>query len=96
MNLSDSGRNIDFDAKTKTLLGGAYRAGLASELQKLGFAIERDKSSFRIAEVPRELEKDFSTRRKQIEAELKQQGMSGGKAAQVATMATREAKGEVR
>lgn len=95
MNLSDSGRNIDFDAKTKTLLGGAYRAGLASELQKLGFAIERDKSSFRIAEVPRELEKDFSTRRKQIEAELKQQGMSGGKAAQVATMATREAKGEV-
>lgn len=95
MNLSDSGRNIDFDAKQKMLLGAAYRAELANEMQKLGFAIERDKSSFRIAEVPRELEKDFSTRRKQIEAELKQAGMSGGKAAQVATMATREAKGDV-
>lgn len=95
MNLSDSGRNIDFDAKQKMLLGAAYRAELANEMQKLGFTVERDKTSFRIAEVPKDLERDFSTRRKQIEAELKQAGMSGGKAAQVATMATREAKGEV-
>lgn len=95
MNLSDSGRNIDLDARRKMLLGAAYRAGLANEMQKLGFTIERDKSSFRIAEVPKDLERDFSTRRQQIEAELKQAGMSGGKAAQVATMATREAKGEV-
>lgn len=95
MNLSDTGRNIDFDTKQKMLLGAAYRAELASEMQKLGFEIERDKTSFRIAEVPKELERDFSTRRKQIEAELKQQGMSGGKAAAVATLSTREAKGEV-
>lgn len=95
MNLSDSGRNIDFDAKQKMMLGAAYRAELASEMQKLGFEIERDKTSFRITEVPKELERDFSTRRKQIEAELKQQGMSGGKAAAVATLSTREAKGEV-
>lgn len=95
MNLSDSGRNIDFDAKQKMLLGAAYRAELANEMQKLGFNIERDKTSFRIAEVPKDLERDFSTRRKQIEAELKQQGMSGGKAAQVATLSTRKGKGEV-
>ena len=95
MNLSDTGRNIDFDAKQKMLLGAAYRAELASEMQKLGFEIERDKTSFRIAGVSKDLEKDFSKRRQQIEKELRKLGMSGGKAASVATLSTREAKGEV-
>jgi len=95
LNISDSGRNIDFDGKQKMALGAAYRAELASEMQKLGFSIERDKSSFRIADIPKELERDFSTRRQEIEKELKQHGMSGGKASAAATLATRETKGEV-
>lgn len=95
LNISDSGRNIDFDSKQKMALGAAYRAELAAEMQKLGFAIERDKSSFRIADIPKELERDFSTRRQEIEKELKQHGMSGGKASAAATLATRETKGEV-
>lgn len=95
LNISDTGRNIDFDARQKHMLGAAYRAELASEMQKLGFAVERDKTSFRVAEIPKELERDFSTRRQQIEAELRAQNMRGGAAAQVATLATREAKGEV-
>lgn len=95
LNISDSGRNIDFDGKQKMALGAAYRAELATELQKLGFQIERDKSSFRIADIPKELERDFSTRRQEIEKELKQHGMSGGKASAAATLATRETKGEV-
>ncbi|WP_341742883.1 MobF family relaxase [Azonexus hydrophilus] len=95
LNISDSGRNIDFDGKQKMALGAAYRAELATELQKLGFQIERDKSSFRIADIPKELERDFSTRRQEIEKELRDKGMSGGKASAAATLATRENKGEV-
>lgn len=81
--------------KQKMALGAAYRAELATELQKLGFQIERDKSSFRIADIPKDLERDFSTRRQEIEKELRQHGMSGGKASAAATLATRETKGEV-
>lgn len=94
-NISDSGRNIDFDTKQRAELGAAYRAELAAELQKIGFEVERDKQSFRIADIPKELEKDFSSRRQEILKELREHGLNGGKAAAAATLATREAKGEV-
>lgn len=94
-NISDSGRNIDFDTKQRAELGAAYRAELAAELQKIGFEVERDKQSFRIADIPKDLEKDFSSRRQEILKELREHGTKGGKAAAAATLATREAKGEV-
>ena len=94
-NVSDDGRRIDFNTSAKHAIGAAYRVALASEMQKLGFTVERDKTSFRVAGVERSLETDLSKRRAQIVAELKNKGMSGGKAAAVATLATREKKGEV-
>lgn len=94
-NVSPDGRNIDFDKSLMKANGAYFRADLAGRLQQMGFAIERDKTSFRIAEIPKQLEKDFSTRRQQIEAALKEKGLSGGKASAAATMATRVDKGEV-
>jgi len=94
-NLTPDGRRLDFDTRQKMELGAAYRAELAAELQKLGFEIERDKTAFRIADIPKELEKDFSKRRQQIVKEMRESGTKGGKAAAAATLATREAKGEV-
>ncbi len=77
----------------KLLLGAAYRAHLAAGLAQLGFQIEADEAdSFRIVGFSKELEKEFSHRRGEIEAELERLGMSGGKAAEVAALNTRSAK----
>ena len=94
-NVSDDGRRVDFNTSAKHAIGAAYRVALASEMQKIGFTVERDKTSFRVAGVDKALETDLSKRRAQIVAELKNKGMSGGKAAAIATLATREKKGEV-
>ena len=94
-NITPDGRTLDFDTYSKMALGAAFRAELAQEMQKLGFTVERDKSSFRIAGVAKELEKDMSSRRAEILAELKERGMSGGKASAAATLATRTPKGVV-
>lgn len=95
MNIGPDGRNLDFDKRSMMLNGAYFRADFADRLQQMGFTIERDKSSFRIASIPKQLEKDFSKRRQQIEAALKERGLSGGKASQAATMATRVEKGLV-
>lgn len=94
-NITTDGKRLDFSTKDKMMLGAAYRAELASELQKLGFHIEQDKTSFRIGGVEKELEKEMSSRRAEILAELKEKGLTGGKASAVATLATRDTKGVV-
>lgn len=94
-NLSDNGKTIDLDTRWKMAIGAAYRAELAHELQKLGYEIKRDGSSFSVKGVPQNLTEKFSTRRQQIEAELKKNNAAGGKAAAVATLSTRHDKGEV-
>lgn len=94
-NVSPDARNIDFDKSLMKANGAYFRADLADRLAQMGFTIERDKTSFRIAQIPKQLEKDFSTRRQQIEAALKERGLSGGKASAAATMSTRQDKGEV-
>ena len=75
--------------------GAAYRCELASRLKELGFEVERDGKSFRLAAVPKELESEFSTRRKQIVEALKEHGARGSKASEVAALDTRRAKQEV-
>lgn len=76
--------------------GAAYQCALAHELKTMGYTLERDGTeSFRIAAVPLALEAEQSTRRAQIEAHMKEHGTSGGRAAAVATLATRNAKGEI-
>lgn len=72
--------------------GAVYRAELASQMQELGYSIERDKSSFRLAGTPTKIEKEFSTRRQQIQASLDAHGASSAKASEVAALATRRSK----
>lgn len=95
VNLAENGKSIDFDTRWKHTIGASYRAELAHEMQKLGFEVSRDGSSFKIEGVPDSLAREFSTRREQIEASMREHGTAGGKAAQAAALATRETKGEV-
>ena len=79
----------------KMAAGALYRAELASEMQKIGYAVERDGSSFRLTDVSNEAEREFSKRREQIEAALREAGMSGAAASSIAALSTRQAKGEI-
>jgi conjugative relaxase-like TrwC/TraI family protein len=76
----------------KMALGAAYRAELAHELRALGYETAADKSSFRVSQVPRDLERHFSKRRAQIEAVMNERGTTTAKAAEVAALNTRKAK----
>ncbi|HSH85393.1 MAG TPA: MobF family relaxase, partial [Guyparkeria sp.] len=75
-------------------LGAAYRAELARELQRAGYEVERDRDSFRIASISKDVEREFSKRRQQIEAEMAERGVSGARAAEAATLSTRSRKEE--
>jgi Ti-type conjugative transfer relaxase TraA len=78
----------------KMALGAAYRAELAHELRTLGYETAPDsKGNFRISQVPRDLERHFSKRRAQIEAVMSARGTRSAKAAEIAALNTRKAKG---
>jgi len=79
----------------KMAAGAAYRAELAHRLKELGFQVEQDDRSFRVMGVPRELESEFSKRRKQIQKALSDRGFYSAKAAEVAALDTRLAKQDV-
>jgi len=76
----------------KKMLGAAYRAELAAEMQKLGYSIERNGESFDVIGSDKELEKEWSKRRQDIEQAMIDRGLSSGEAAAVAALATRETK----
>jgi Ti-type conjugative transfer relaxase TraA len=79
--------------ESKMALGAVYRAELAEELRALGYEIEADsKGSFRLAAMPRPVEKHFSKRRAQIEAVMAERGTTSAKAAELAALDTRKAK----
>jgi ATP-dependent exoDNAse (exonuclease V) alpha subunit len=62
----------------------------------MGIEVERDpaaKFSFRVKEVPQALADLWSSRAKEIEAEIREQGVSGAKAKALAALSTREVKG---
>ncbi|MBE1427015.1 conjugative relaxase-like TrwC/TraI family protein [Desulfomicrobium macestii] len=94
-NLAPNGKRIDFQASYVKELGAVYRAELALELREMGFAIERDRFSFSISEVPEELKKELSSRRAEIEKALNEKGLHSSKGAEVATLSTRQKKTEV-
>lgn len=75
----------------KFALGAAYRAELAKGMKELGFGIEKDGDFFKIKGIDQKLCDEFSTRRKEIEAELKKQGLALGdaKTSQIAALSTR-------
>jgi len=92
LNLLADGTAIDFDTRWKMAAGAVYRAELAASLRQMGFQIEADGKSFRITGVASALEKEFSTRREQIEAALVEKGLKSAKASEVAALSTRKGK----
>lgn len=74
-----------------------YETELAYRVKQLGYDIITDTKSgiFEIADVSAEAIQLFSKRRDQIEKQLSEKGLSGGKAAAVATLDTRENKKQV-
>lgn len=76
----------------KMAAGALYRAELATGLKAMGYEIERDREFFKIKGMEREVEKEFSKRREQIEAALVANGKSGGRAASAAALDTRKGK----
>lgn len=66
----------------KMAAGAAYHLALASELQKLGFAIEDvgKNGIFEVAGVPRDLREYFSARRREIEATISAEGVTTSEA----------------
>lgn len=92
VNIAENGKRIEFRASHTHAIGTAYRVELARELEKLGYRIERDGKSFRIAGFDKELEKHLSTRAQQIAAREAETGKTGDRARDVHQVATREKK----
>ena len=82
---------------SKMASGAVYRARLATELENLGFDIERrDDGSFRVAGVPQELTDHWSSRSHQLKEHLEEQGLEEtAKNKEKANLATRSKKEEV-
>ena len=85
-------KRIDFDMSQIHAAGAVYRSALAAELQRQGFEVERadpKEGFFRIAGVPTELERDWSKRRAQVEAALREAGRTDAVTSSKAAAATR-------
>lgn len=54
--------------------GAAYRTAFADKLQAMGYAVERDGTSFRLVKADKALEAEFSKRSEQIRAQAKETG----------------------
>ncbi len=76
----------------KMATGALYRAELAAQMQRLGFAVEKDADSFRLSAVGKDAEREFSKRSAQIREYMAEHGMSTYKQAKSAALATRKAK----
>jgi ATP-dependent exoDNAse (exonuclease V) alpha subunit len=72
--------------------GAIYRAELSKGMHVLGFEVEADRQFFRLKDVPKELEKEFSGRRQEIEARMAREGVEGARQASRVTLLTRKEK----
>jgi len=82
--------------KAQKRAGAEYRSALARELERTGYAIERSVDSFRVAAIPRHVERAFSKRRQAIEAAATEHGYRSPKGMELAALRTRQAKRDVR
>lgn len=94
VNISENGKRVDFDTRHAHAVGAFYRAELAAEMQRLGFQVERDGKSFRLADVPRDLETELSSRAAEIKAAAEKSGMKTAAARDVHALSTRSEKTE--
>lgn len=88
-------RAIDFRSiyQEKMTAGALFRAELASELRHLGFGIEKDGFSFKVAGIAPAMEKHFSKRGEQVKAATPENATAAQKS--IAAKKSRTAKGEL-
>ncbi len=75
--------------RAKMNLGAHYFAELAKEIRQMGFAVEADRVGFRLSDVPKDLCREMSKRRREIETRLATRGESGPIASRKAAVETR-------
>jgi conjugative relaxase-like TrwC/TraI family protein len=78
--------------KAQKQAGATYRQTLALELERQGIRLERQKETFRVAAIPRQVERAFSKRRQAIEEAAKAHGYSTAKGMELAALRTRRPK----
>ena len=76
--------------------GAVYRRALANELERLDYRLDRDAQGFRIAVIPRDIERAFSKRLMAIEEATRGFDRKTGKVMKAANLRTAEAKREAR
>src|SRR6266568_2025813 len=76
--------------------GITYRRALAAELERFGLRLERQNDTFRVAAIPRDVERAFSKRRHAIEEAARLHGYSTPKGMELATLRTRRPKRDAR
>ncbi len=88
---------IERTRNNKRYYGKLYEAELAFQVKELGYdiAVNSKTGVFEIVGVSNEAKQFFSKRRNQVETALQEQGLSSAKAADMATLKTRESKKSV-
>jgi conjugative relaxase-like TrwC/TraI family protein len=76
--------------------GLTYRHAFASGLERQGIHLERQNDTFRVAAIPRDVERAFSKRRQAIEEAARVHGYSTPKGMELATLRTRRPKRDAR
>jgi hypothetical protein len=69
---------------------------LANGLERLGYGLDRQKDGFRVAAIPRDVERAFSKRRQAIEEAARTHGYKTPKGMELATLRTRRAKQDMK
>ncbi|MBV9531844.1 MAG: relaxase domain-containing protein [Bradyrhizobium sp.] len=78
--------------KAQKQAGATYRRALASELERSGIRLERQGDSFRVAAIPRNVERAFSKRRQAIEEAARTHGYNTPRGMELAALRTRRPK----
>jgi conjugative relaxase-like TrwC/TraI family protein len=81
--------------KAQKRAGAVYRSAMAVELERAGYAVERSGDNFRVAAIPRPIERAFSKRRQAIEAAASEHGYRSPRGMELAALRTRRAKRHV-
>lgn len=94
LNIAENGKRVDFDTRHVHAIGAAYRVELARELERLGFAVERDRFGFRLVGFPKDVETRLSSRAREIQELVEQTGKNSEKSKDVHALASRQEKAD--
>jgi hypothetical protein len=82
--------------KAQKQAGLTYRRALAGELERRGVRLEHQKETFRVAAIPRDVERAFSKRRQAIEEAARVHGYKTPRGMELAALRTRRPKGDAK